>query len=232
MRKNRFLETPNVFLDASIFEEQNFFHGTKVHSIAFYANRGVINLYMTALSKMELKDRIQKKTAICRSELKSLERKYNDLDIRFIKNLNIYKKRQILKLGYDEEMEIYNKLESFIDRAKVRTITTHGFPLMEVFQSYYSSAPPFGKGKKKHEFIDAFIIKTLESWCIRHDQKMYVLSKDPDFLSYNSDQLIISKDLGELLGKVSDYHNLRFKLRKSRSIKEYMVILPNIRTTG
>ena len=222
MRNNRFLITDNVFLDASIFEEQNFFHGTKIHSISYYANREVVKLYMTALSKREIIDRIEKKIRLCRLELKATEKKYNDQNLRFIKNLNIFENRQILQFGYEEEKEIFNKLTSFITRAKVKTISTHKFPVMDVFEMYYSGTPPFGTGKKKYEFIDAFILKTLETWCERHDEKMYVISKDPDFLKYESDRLIILDDLGKLLGQISDYYNLRFKLRKSKAIKQYI----------
>ena len=54
MKKNKFLKTDNIFLDSSIFEEQNFTSGTKIHSLFYYAKIGVIKIHVTTISKREL----------------------------------------------------------------------------------------------------------------------------------------------------------------------------------
>ena len=59
MKKNKYLDTDNVFLDTSIFEEQNFTNGTKLHGIFHYGRIGVINIHTTTISRMELDNHIK-----------------------------------------------------------------------------------------------------------------------------------------------------------------------------
>lgn len=57
---------------------------------------------------------------------------------------------------------------------------THTFA-EPVFQAYFRGDPPFDKPDSK-EFPDAFIVATLNAWCLKNDQKMYVITKDQAML--------------------------------------------------
>ena len=39
--------------------------------------------------------------------------------------------------------------------------------------------PPFGGGKKKTEFSDAFTIEAIEAWYKENDERIYVVSLNP-----------------------------------------------------
>ncbi len=46
---------------------------------------------------------------------------------------------------------------------------------------------PFGDGKKKAEFPDAFVISALTAWSTENDEPVYVISEDPDLRSVCGD---------------------------------------------
>ena len=47
-----------------------------------------------------------------------------------------------------------------------------------VIDRYFASEPPFDEPNSKKEFPDAFALLTLEDWCTRTEQRIYVVSKD------------------------------------------------------
>lgn len=57
---------------------------------------------------------------------------------------------------------------------------------VDVFDSYFSGSAPFGEGKKKHEFPDAFNVSALETWCRERGERMYVVSSDGDLKEHCS----------------------------------------------
>lgn len=78
----------------------------------------------------------------------------------------------------------------------------------EVFRLYFSSLPPFSKRKdKKHEFPDAFIIKTVDKWCENQSTKMIFVTYDKDFNGYKSKRIIFKNDLTDLLNDISEYYD-------------------------
>jgi hypothetical protein len=52
-----------------------------------------------------------------------------------------------------------------------------------VFDAYFQLKPPFGVGKKKDEFPDAFSIATVREWCEENDEEIYIISTDGDLQS-------------------------------------------------
>lgn len=212
MKRNKFLKTDNVFLDSSIFEEQNFLHSTRIQSLFFYAKTGVIKLHITTLSKLELYNRIDKRIAESKTELHKIEKAFNVQNIRIIKNLNVYEKINLPELSLLTHIaELKGKFEIAFKTANVNLIDTTDLPVTEIVQNYYNLKPPFHNSGKQNEFIDAFILKTLELWCENNGAKMYVLSKDPDFLGYKSDKLIIQSELSNLLENISNYYDQKYK---------------------
>ncbi|MHB1107330.1 MAG: PIN domain-containing protein [Lutibacter sp.] len=215
MKKNKFLETENVFLDTSIFEEQNFLQSTKIHSLLNYAKIGVVNIHITTISKMELFNRIDKRIAESKTELKKISRDYNYKNTRIIKNLGFYKNIDIPEIDNRKHTnELKSKIDLVFKNANVNTIQTSNIPISEIVKNYYDKKPPFHNSGKQNEFIDAIILKSLELWCKRKNTKMYVMSKDPDFLGYKNDSLIILDNLSVLLENISKYYNQRFKLNR------------------
>jgi hypothetical protein len=215
MRKNKYIETKNIFLDASIFEEQNFMNSTKIHSLFFYAQQGAIQIHTTTISKKELHNRIEKRITESKSEFKKLTKTFNHKNARIAKNIGFHKSIKIPEINVkNHTAELIKKMESLFSRSNVNTIRTSNIPIIEIVDNYYNKKPPFHNSGKQNEFIDALILKTIELWCERNETKMYVLSKDNDWLGYQSKNLLISNDLSVLLEKISKYYNTRYKLNK------------------
>lgn len=53
----------------------------------------------------------------------------------------------------------------------------------KVFDAYFAGVAPFGLGKKKCEFPDAFALELLNSYARKVGQKAIVLSRDKDFMN-------------------------------------------------
>lgn len=214
------ISTTNIFVDTSIFEENTFWAGSLIQNLLTYAKQGVISLYMTSISKMELMDRMQKKLLEIKTEYTSFSNSLNR-KFRVLKNLDVYQNFSIPTLNVEEAMaSLQAKLESNLSACNINVIDSTYPVINEVFELYYKAKPPFGEKDKKHEFPDAFIIKTLEFWCKQNNKKMYVISKDYDFQKYESEYLLMRNNLSEILNQISYYYNAKYRLRVIPKIQQ------------
>ncbi|NES96832.1 MAG: DUF4935 domain-containing protein [Desertifilum sp. SIO1I2] len=71
--------------------------------------------------------------------------------------------------------------------------------LIDVCASYFSGSPPFGEGKKKYEFPDAFALLALQREAKDRNKMIYVVSGDSDWEKFCS-----SSDDLNLIGKLDD----------------------------
>ena len=55
--------------------------------------------------------------------------------------------------------------------------------LKQALDLYFERRPPFGEGKKKSEFPDAFVLEALKSKAGRNSESVYAISEDPDFVA-------------------------------------------------
>jgi len=55
--------------------------------------------------------------------------------------------------------------------------------LATVLDLYFNRQPPFGEGKKKAEFPDAFVLEALKTKAGINDESVYVVSADPDYVN-------------------------------------------------
>jgi hypothetical protein len=76
--------------------------------------------------------------------------------------------------------ELVGQFEAFLKFAKATVLKAGNLKAGPVLKNYFSQKPPFGQGKKKSEFPDAFAIETLRKWCAKESAQMYVVSADPD----------------------------------------------------
>ena len=90
--------------------------------------------------------------------------------------------RKFLKKGRFTEIPIITDLEAVLD-------------------DYFTGAAPFGEGKKKSEFPDAFVLASLLAWVRPGRPKVYVVGKDPDMARFcaGRDDLIQLDSVAELL---------------------------------
>jgi len=205
------LPTRNIFIDTSVFEEQNFFHSTDIQSILEYARLGVITIFMTQISKIELINRMKYLLNECKTEHNKFVNSFNLKNFRILKNLEPYKELKPFPLNINEGLEsLIKKLEINIKVCNIRVLNAENVNIDEIFLNYFKGEPPFSEGKKKHEFPDAFIIKTLEIYARKNRTRICILSRDNDFKSYKSKNLIIKDNITNLLVDITEYYSKRF----------------------
>lgn len=217
------LYTKNYFIDTSIFEENNFLHGTKVQSLFEYSNKGVVNLFMTKISRMELIKRYHKRIVKCKEDYHEFIRLFNKKDFRVLKNLKDYENLRPISIDVDYQVEIFKeKLDRNVKASNIHIISGKGVSIDDIYSLYFDEAPPFGTGNKKCEFPDAFILKAIENWCLNKKKRMVVISKDTDFKKYKSPKIVFREDLGEELNKISKYYDTRFKKNLLTKIESFL----------
>lgn len=196
----------NIFLDTNIYEKFNFLHGTKIHNLFEYSKKGIVKLYMTKISYLELRERIQVNLEKAVKEQKGFVDSINKT--RILRNLNRYDNIVKPTLNIPEALnEIFKKLDNLIECCDVELIDSNIVDTESVFDLYFRSLSPFSIHDKKYEFPDAFIIKTVDKWCEINSTKMIFVTKDNDFNNYKSSRIIFKHDLIELLDDISIYYD-------------------------
>ena len=71
------------------------------------------------------------------------------------------------------------QLSAFLNEVSATVLPTSEVSIEAVFDKYFGKRPPFGGGKKKTEFPDAFTIEAIEAWCKENDERIYVVSLNP-----------------------------------------------------
>lgn len=200
------LPTKNIFLDTNIYEENNFFHGSNIQSLFNYSKIGVIKLYMTNVSSMELMDRMKKRLIEIKEEHNKLIRLLKKKTM-ILQNLAEYKVPEKSLLIVEQSIqELQNKFNTIINTSNIKIISENIVSIEEVFKLYYDQEPPFNISKK-YEFPDAFIVKTIDTWCKVNKKKMFFVTKDNDFKEYKSSHLIILQNLSDLLVRITEYYD-------------------------
>jgi hypothetical protein len=95
---------------------------------------------------------------------------------------------------------LLERFRKFVKKAKFTEVPIKA-DVEEVLDDYFAGAPPFGEGKKKSEFPDAFVVSSLLAWLRPARPKMYVVGKDPDMVKFceSRTELIQLDSVAELL---------------------------------
>jgi hypothetical protein len=198
------LKTKNVFLDTETFVANGYFSNNKLNTLAEYGKNGTINIYLSEITKEEVKSNIKEDLMITIQQInhfkKEIHRKGRIL--RNIDGFNDYLNLPKLDSKIDFE-KVINSLEEFIKLGMVKTLPYDLIDVGPIFSKYFKKEKPFGEGKKKYEFPDAILLVLIENWCIKNNQKTYLISSDTDILNIESDYIIPVKNIGKFLGFVN-----------------------------
>lgn len=101
--------------------------------------------------------------------------------------------------------ELINRFHNFLKEFEVVVLGYAEVDAENVFNLYFNKKPPFGDGKKKEEFPDAFVMEILESWGTSEQQSIFLVSSDNDFVSGNGNFLHLERaqSLADLLSLLS-----------------------------
>ena len=104
----------------------------------------------------------------------------------------------------DARVVAKTRLKKFVKEIGAHILQVNEVPIEEVFQKYFSAAPPFAvSGKKKNEFPDAVALMSLEAWANKNNKRVLAVSGDKDWAAY--------ADKSERIDVISDlFGSLRF----------------------
>ena len=173
------LETRAVFVDTSVFRSQNFaFRGDRFTRLRDLCRAGKLRLVLTDVTVWETEARITEEVNKAARALRGVGREANVLKPLDIPGLAEVFSKTFNKAAYRESL--IAGLQAFLGAAGCEIVSAANVPAGPILDLYFGKKPPFGEGKKKDEFPDAFALATLEAWCARADEKIYVVSEDGD----------------------------------------------------
>jgi hypothetical protein len=193
------LKTPNVFVDTQVFISSNYFEGINLERLLSHGNTGTIKLYLTEMTKHEIKSNIKQDLFQALDQINSFKKKFASHN-KIVKNFEGFKKYLEIP-GLDIEVdseELFNKLNLFIKNGNVKDIPLNYADINDIVQQYFKQELPFSN-TKRHEFPDAIVLSAIENWCLEKGERMYLVSDDPDMMKYESENILPIKNLKDIL---------------------------------
>ncbi|MGF3115066.1 PIN domain-containing protein [Facklamia sp. P13064] len=155
------LEFPlNVFVDTQIFESQSFDISDKsrLGLLKKQVKKGAINFLTSEIivgeANKHIKENVEKNNEI--------NQNFNSREIAILRNSKYAD--SFNKLDTEEVVqEALNQFHNYLNEAEVTYLDLDSIELKTILNDYFNNRKPFGTGKKKHEFPDAFNISMLKS---------------------------------------------------------------------
>lgn len=202
------LKTSEVFLDTQVFVNANFqFDSGRLKRLEDLSESGKINLYLTDITIREIDVKISEQIEKISKSIKIFCK-----EARILKEVPSF--AHLFNLNIETvSNELNEQFKIFIALSRTTVISTQDVSIAHIFDKYFTQQPPFGGGKKKHEFPDAFVIRALEDYCENTEKSMYVISDDGDIKSAcsSSNYLISLNKVDELFDLITAEDEL-FKL--------------------
>lgn len=187
----------NIFLDTSIFIKNNFLASYSIKQLLLLSENLKIQIYITDIVKREY--------------LKNLDDSFTEFTTSLSKNpiwkntdfkdfQNIQEKHQ----NSNFYQKIRRAFEEKINQGIIKVIDTPNEVANSVIDLYFDCNPPFDDKRKKYEFLDAFILLTIENWCIKNNSNAILFSSDTDQLKFKSNLFKIESDFNNILEKFVD----------------------------
>lgn len=198
------LRTRNVYIDTEVFISNNYFDSKNLQSLSDFGKDQTVNIFLTEITRNEIRSNIKEEILTTQNEINIFKKNMSSKG-KILKNFAKFEAyfdlpKLELKLDFKELSE---KLDIFIRDGNVSFIPFELADIKVVVENYFNQKPPFGNGKKKHEFPDAIVLSAIENWCIKQKQKIYFISSDPDFKKYTSENIFVIPKLGILLDMIN-----------------------------
>jgi len=235
-----------VALDTEVFDSHNFNYKSQVfQTLIKLVKEEKIKLLLTSITLREIRSHITEGAQLAS---KAIKQAVNDLhnkrfkpqrEVKRIKitanSDSLYKfEKAVQDLAPNFEQinqELLNQLETFLLEIEYDMIEVDQVSVVEIFEKYFSGSPPFGMGKKKSEFPDAFVLLSLQQEAKDRNRRIYLVSGDSDWKNFSSlsENLSLVEKLDELLEIIiretdSDEVDVCYEIfvGKEVEIKEYI----------
>lgn len=190
-----------VFIDTTEFVAANFDFGASLFkALLDRCQSGDIQLVVPEITHREVKSRIQVSVLEAKRALATFKKKG-----RVLRTLPQHPLHAIFAdIDWAEMCRlIETQFDEFLKASAAEILPLEGDDVKTVFDDYFDQHPPFGEGKKKHEFPDAFAVKSLIRYANEKSRPVVIVSHDQDLESAcdNSDHLIFCDSLRSVLEK-------------------------------
>jgi hypothetical protein len=183
-----------VFVDTSIFEENNFLESARINQLLKQSEAGELTIVLPRITYNEV-------IARARTHIKYSVNEANKARkvTRILRNIT--SQRQKFDTLKEKECieEFVSTFQQRLQQANCLMLDYPTIDTKEIFDKYFTNEWPFNKADKKHEFPDAIALITIEQWCAESGHDCHVLSVDKDMLNYDSPFLLIEKDYKSFL---------------------------------
>lgn len=172
------LQTRNIFIDTSIFVGANFALGSEVFkSLIILTQKNSVGVKLTDITVKEIRANIRESVQSVEQALKPFRNK-----ARILRNLSEPRYKWLFGDFPFEEITAYieKAFDDYVAKVGAEILLATAANAKPIFDKYFNQEPPFGTGKKKSEFPDAFTLATLEKWCEDNSTEIYVISGDAD----------------------------------------------------
>jgi hypothetical protein len=166
-----------VFLDTSILAGQSYnFSSTALSTFIPVAKKRAVAFLLPDPTEQEILRQIED----CSAEvLKALE------DARrrapFLTKWKHYPAKSNPLIDYEVAKIANEEWKAFLSNFDVKRLGYEGVKIALIMKWYFSMTPPFGEGKKRKEFPDAFTVAILEEYARKNSAPVAVVSEDNDF---------------------------------------------------
>ncbi len=172
---------PNhIFLDTTVFDSQQYNYNSREFT-AFLKQfpSSTTNLLLPNITKREIHKHIHLRVDKAINAIYKIQKKMPRIYQLDRCPSQSKSKKQLKSELLKIELEAY---ESFIDAFKNIVLNLENVSLKEIFDWYFDSLPPFGKGKKSKEFPDATVIYSLSEFGRKNFVEIAVVSSDTDMI--------------------------------------------------
>lgn len=200
------METRNIFIDTSIFISQNYnFKSATFGNLCRLAKTNKARVYLTDINIREVRAHIEEDVSKAIQASSTFKKR-----AKILRNIESTPFKEFFQ-NIDDVIaleSLYGQLDEFLTEVGATILQTSEVSIDAIFDKYFEKKPPFGDGKKKSEFPDAFIIEALEAWCEKKEDRIYVVSEDHDLCSHcnTSGKLIFLSKLAKFISLV-EFHD-------------------------
>ena len=193
----------NVHLDTEVFDAAKLnLTANRFTKLQQHCKEGRARLLITTVTRREILQHIREQVRSAVTALKEVSVEWS-----FLRSLPTRDFHALLEKPDKKDLEVSMTaaFDAYLRGAQADIIDLANANAEKIFDSYFNLKPPFSEGRKKSEFPDAFAIQALERWCEDHDETVYAVSGDKDWLNAcaNHDRLIHLASLDSFLDLVT-----------------------------
>lgn len=197
-------DTLHAFIDTQVFDQlQHNYRHVYLQRLVTLAQEGYLKLYLTTVTRDEMRCHVEEAAGTAVAAYKKLGKNASILrNFEHAPFEELFNKLDVA----DIRSQLLAKLDEFLQNTKMTIISVDDVLPSLVFDRYFKKQSPFGEGRKKSEFPDAFAALALEQWSNSKGLTMLVVSGDDDWKSLceEIENLEHVGTLAELLERFSD----------------------------